>query len=448
MFKPFLHNPFHQHIRIGLTGLSRSGKTVFLTSFIHNLFNQQNLPLFSPLRDGLIESVILQHQPNDAIARFAYEDHLDCLLNNPPNWPEGTKNISQIRLSLRFRPQNILSKSFKQSRILTLDIIDYPGEWLLDLPLLEMSFYEWSKRSLELSGQPQRLKYAKDWLDAAHGIDLHSPYDNRILSQLAQYYTDFLLKLRKAGKGHFDLPPGRFLLTGELKGAPVLTFFPLPVEPHMHYTKNTYCANMQRRFESYKKLVVKPFFEKYFAKLDQQIILIDPLSALNQGSAALKDLSLSMEAILNILRPKAASWLYRLLLGRHLSHVLFAATKADHVHHSQHDNLLSLTKSLIPQAYRHTSFASLNMDVMAIASLRCTSELTHKDGRHLVSGSVEGEGNIALYPGEVPSSLRKAEGQNYGFKNFMPPLIEDEQQGLEHIRLDQALDFLLKEALR
>ncbi len=84
MLKPLLSNPFHHHLRIGLTGLSRSGKTVFLTTLIHNLLAQKNLPLFTALRNGIIENVILQHQPNDAIARFAYEEHLDCLLDNPP----------------------------------------------------------------------------------------------------------------------------------------------------------------------------------------------------------------------------------------------------------------------------------------------------------------------------------------------------------------------------
>ncbi len=448
ILKPFLYNPFEQHIRLGLTGLSRSGKTVFLTSLIHNLLTQKNLPLFTPLRDGLIENIVLQHQPNDAIARFAYEEHLDCLLADPPRWPEGTKNISQIRLSIRYRPQNIIAQSLNKSRVLTLDIIDYPGEWLLDLPLLDMDFHTWSTRSIALSQHDIRYPYAKEWLEAIRQIDLHSSYDNRTLTKLAQLYTDFLLNLRKAGKGHFDLPPGRFLLAGDLKDAPVLTFCPLPSDDTAHYPKNSYGAVMQRRFESYKKLVVQPFFEKYFAKLDQQIVLIDPLSALNQGEAALKDLSYSMESILDIVKPKASTWLYRLLLGRNLSHVLFAATKADHVHHSQHENLLSLTKSLIPQAYQHVGFSSVTMDVMAIAALRCTTELMHKDGRQLVSGYVENEGTKAIYPGEVPVSVRKAKEQQYGFKSFMPPNVDDELKGFEHIRLDQVLDFLLKEYIQ
>ena len=41
-------------------------------------------------------------------------------------------------------------------RTLTLDIVDYPGEWLLDLPLLNKSFEQWSAESLALSREPLR----------------------------------------------------------------------------------------------------------------------------------------------------------------------------------------------------------------------------------------------------------------------------------------------------
>ena len=39
---------------------------------------------------------------------------------------------------------------------LTLEIIDYPGEWLLDLPLLEQSFAQFSRDALALAEQPVR----------------------------------------------------------------------------------------------------------------------------------------------------------------------------------------------------------------------------------------------------------------------------------------------------
>ena len=37
---------------------------------------------------------------------------------------------------------------------LNLDIVDYPGEWLLDLPLLGLSFAEWSAEALERARRP------------------------------------------------------------------------------------------------------------------------------------------------------------------------------------------------------------------------------------------------------------------------------------------------------
>ena len=35
---------------------------------------------------------------------------------------------------------------------LTLDIVDYPGEWLLDLPLLGKSYEEWSAEAMHPPG--------------------------------------------------------------------------------------------------------------------------------------------------------------------------------------------------------------------------------------------------------------------------------------------------------
>ncbi|MFV0432096.1 MAG: YcjX family protein [Alphaproteobacteria bacterium] len=441
-------NPFQQHLRIGVTGLSHSGKTIFLTSLIHNLLHQKKLPLFSSLQEGIIEAVTLQHQPNDSLPRFTYEQHLDNLLSSPPQWPESTKNISQIRLAIRYRPQNILARQFGSTQVLTLDIIDYPGEWLLDLPLLETDFFSWSQNAFKSAKGSIRKKYAQKWLNMVASIDPTQPADERLLSQLAKNYTQYLLDIRKNYNGYFDLPPGRFLLPGDLKDAPVLTFCPLEIKEDVKYPKNSYGYVMQRRFESYKKLVVKPFFEDYFAKLDQQVVLIDPLTTLNHGMDALNDLSHSMETILDILKPKIHSWLYRLLLGRPMSHILFAATKADHVHHTQHNNLLKLTQSLIPRAYQHSNFTSSHIKIMAIASLRASSELSHKDGRKLISGRLEDGTEAAIYPGEVPTSARQALEYEYGFKSLAPPIIKDEQEGFEHIRLDQAIDFLLKDIIR
>ena len=46
-------------------------------------------------------------------------------------WPSSTTDISELRLVIDYQRPNGADRS------LTLDIVDYPGEWLLDLPLLQ-----------------------------------------------------------------------------------------------------------------------------------------------------------------------------------------------------------------------------------------------------------------------------------------------------------------------
>ena len=39
-------------LRLGVTGLSGSGKTVFITALVHNLMQGGRLPLFAPRAEG------------------------------------------------------------------------------------------------------------------------------------------------------------------------------------------------------------------------------------------------------------------------------------------------------------------------------------------------------------------------------------------------------------
>jgi uncharacterized protein len=40
---------------------------------------------------------------------------------------------------------------------------------------------------------------------------------------------------------------------------------------------------MERRFEGYKREVVKPFFRDHFARIDRQVVLVDALGAIHAG---------------------------------------------------------------------------------------------------------------------------------------------------------------------
>ncbi|KKK67965.1 hypothetical protein LCGC14_2948800, partial [marine sediment metagenome] len=51
-------------------------------------------------------------------------------------------------------------------------------------------------------------------------------------------------------------------------------------------------------------------------------------------------------------RPGRNAWLSRLLLGKRVEKILFAATKADHLHHRQHERLSAIMQALVADARR------------------------------------------------------------------------------------------------
>ena len=79
-------------IRLGVTGLSRAGKTVFITNLVANLLQRGRMPQLTA-RDR-IEAVYLQPQPDMTLPRFAYEDHLAAMTGDNPRWPQSTRAVS------------------------------------------------------------------------------------------------------------------------------------------------------------------------------------------------------------------------------------------------------------------------------------------------------------------------------------------------------------------
>jgi predicted YcjX-like family ATPase len=114
-------------VRLGVTGLSRAGETVFITSLIANLLHSGRMSQLRSAATIQIQSTFLQPQPDDTVARFEYERNLDALLAAILSWPDGAKTISQLRLSFRLAPSGMLS-ALSRPRMLHLDIVDYPGE--------------------------------------------------------------------------------------------------------------------------------------------------------------------------------------------------------------------------------------------------------------------------------------------------------------------------------
>ena len=71
---------FNPTVRLGVTGLSRAGKTVFITAPGPRADSRAaRLPVFEAFASGRIARARLAPQPDDAVPRFDYEEHLRTL---------------------------------------------------------------------------------------------------------------------------------------------------------------------------------------------------------------------------------------------------------------------------------------------------------------------------------------------------------------------------------
>ena len=467
-------------VRLGITGLSRAGKTVFITALVHGLVRNGRFPVFDALSEGRIVRARLVPQPDDAVPRFDYESHVQALVADRV-WPESTRQISELRLVIEYQSRS------GGMRELVLDMVDYPGEWLLDLPLLEKSFEAWSAETVEMSRRGPRAPLAKAWLAHLATLDMAGPADESAAIEAARLFTQYLCACRNGRYALSLLPPGRFLMPGDLGGSPALTFAPLEVVPDRTPPRGSLWAMMRRRYEAYKDVVVRPFFRDHFARLDRQIVLIDTLAAFNAGPEAVRDLQEAFRSLLDCFEIGRRTFLRSLLRPR-ADRILFAATKADHLHHLSHDRLEAILRRMVDRAIARADVAGAAVDVIALAAVRATREAevrrggatlpcilgvpatgahSGSDNRKDLSGQMfDGMTEVAVFPGELPVdpdtlfaqgavpfrglAATTADEADFRFVRFCPPPLETTGDGvpaLPHIRLDRALQFLIGDRL-
>ena len=445
---------FEPTLRLGVTGLARAGKTVFITSLVANLMDRDRMPGLRAAQTGAIRTAWLQPQPDDTVPRFAFEEHMAALTGPEPHWPESTRTVSELRLSLRIQPAGLLA-GFSGPRTLHLDIVDYPGEWLLDLALMDRDYDAWSKEALS---RARGRAEAEQVLAALDATDPTQPLPEPEAANLARLWADYLRAARAAG--YSDCTPGRFLLPGDLEGSPALTFAPLPEGAA---PRGAIRREFARRFEAYKSRLVRPFFRDHFARIDRQIVLVDLLGAIHGGPPALDDLGRALDGILTAFRPGRSAFLARLLGQKRVDKLLFAATKADHLHHSQHDRLTAILHALLREARDRADYAGARTEAMAIAALRATVEETRPhNGQTLdfVRGRLLDTGKqAAFHPGTLPedpaallsparSGAASWLGADYAAMRFAPsPMTLRPGEGPPHIRLDRAAEFLIGDRL-
>jgi uncharacterized protein len=193
----------------------------------------------------------------------------------------------------------------------------------------------------------------------------------------------------------------------------------------------------------------------------------------------LHDLEAALAGILDCFRIGRSTLLSSLFRPR-IDRILFAATKADHLHHSSHDRLEAALRRTVATAVARAEETGADIDVVALAAVRATREATVARGRDKLPSilgtpapgekangeAFDGMTEVATFPGDLPAdpeqlfagdaafrglSTAPAEKTDFRFLRFRPPQLESEgadEPALPHIRLDRALQFLIGDRLQ
>lgn len=438
-----------ERIRLAVTGLTRAGKTVFLTSLVTNLLaagrGQRTLPALERAVGGRLRGVRVVPAGTQSMPRFDVAAHVAALAADPPAWPGRTDDLSTLELTLEVERQSWLG-GVLGSRSITLELLDYPGEWLLDLPMLEQSFSAWSAATLARLRAGPRAEVAAEFLAFVDALPAATPADEALARRGFGLFRDALVACRDRLGIRF-LQPGRVLNPGPRGDAPILWFFPLP-----HGTGGGLAGLLARRHAAYIDDQRTNFFEPHFRRFQRQAVLVDVLGTLHAGQAAFEDTAEALAAIAAALR-YGGGWL-DWLTGTGVERAAFVATKADHVPARQRDALTALLGHLTAVPLGRATGAGAATSVHALAAIRCTEDdVATLEGRPVaaVRGLLADGRSAKVYPGEVPLRPPEPGYWAHGFfemPEFQPPRLgPDGVSGVPHMELDTLLAWLIGDLL-
>lgn len=450
-----------RHFCIGITGLSQSGKSTFITSLINQLMHYENANLagFPPVLAERLLGVKLHPLDDASIPLFNYDTNYRSLTGDSPVWPTSTTNNSGCVLELKLSRGSRGLNLFKSEQFsLFLEIRDYPGEWLLDLPLRHMSYQRWCEQCYaQFQAEPRRVLMG-ELFDDIRSIDPFAIVDESQLAELNARFKHFLKDCKGQSHGLSLIQPGRFLLPGDALESAALGFIPLLVNFDTMTNElssadnDSYFKHCERLYQRYVKELVEPFYKQFFSKIDRQLVLVDVVNALNAGPAYLDDMR---HAMANITESFAYGSQNRIkqLFNPKIDKLIFAATKIDQVLSEDHDAVRQLLGVVVKQAYKNAQHEGVLPICEATAAVRSSKEINHQGDRGIAGYEVGGKAVGYIHP-TIPTRI--PEGEEWApFINWTIPMLNppkglsfNNADVLPHIRIDSILNELIGDKCR
>ena len=439
----------NRRISLGVTGFSGSGKTTLITSLIHQLVHYPGalLAAFPPVLQDRLLGVKLS--PLTDLPMFPYQKSIEALSRG--RWPEATRDESGCLLEIRFRPPpGLLRRRQSSVNHLYLEIRDYPGEWLLDLPMLDMDYRTWCQQCHALFHSDMRQAAGGEFIAKLQALNPLEPVSELALQALWQEQLGFLERCQQAGLTMIQ--PGRWLHASpggsenERPFIPLLSVASLSDEQLENASPESLYRVCAKNYRRYLQERVKPFYRHTFQKVDRQLVLVDVLKSLNHGQEAFDDLRHALTHVLQSFDYGRNGLLRRLIRPR-IDRVVFAASKIDQVLPDQHEAVRALTANLVQDAQRRATFNAVDVRCEAVAAVRSTSYVDYQ-GTQALQGMTEQGPGVLLHP-KIPEQIPEAADwqalDHWQLRRLLPPESLSLTAGgrLPHIRLDSILNDLL-----
>jgi len=452
-----LHKLRTSEHRIGIVGLARAGKTVFLTSLIDHL-RYHDPARFVLGTDG--EARIRKFRTervDDEWAPFPYEHFRDSLVHHA-QWPEKTRDRSQFVCTFE-RSDWLLSNA-------KLKLYDFPGERIADAAMAGLDYAGWSDHVLDLFQADSDYRgIVSDFMATTPGEDA----DER------QIVTSYRLALARLilNYNHY-VTPSAFLLGADGKRARPGTpeeiaaqrvcgmdgdheFAPLSHEQRKRLP--SLAATFTDRYDAYKRSVVVELI-KALRSCHSLIVLVDVVTLLAGGVSMYNGNLRIIEDLFEVLDPgegplgRIIKDSVSLLLPHHwrpggIRKVAMAATKLDLVHPSDRDRITILLEQMCRRKAEDRD--GLDAAFESCSAIASTQMLDGGDRElfgmltHGAQGETIPPGEVARFsvsepPEEWPTDWPSGQ---YCFPHVYPRVPKRQDCPPEQINVDRVLNFVL-----
>jgi predicted YcjX-like family ATPase len=392
------------------------------------------LPLLKSLpMDSVVSFEIL---PILGEAMFPIADCIDALENQ--QWPAATDQVFGFELKVTSKQPARLKKLLGRShQITTFRFYDYPGEWLTDLPMLDLTFVQWCHLvTAQQTTEPQKT-LATDWLRYLERFDFDSIPTEETITDLIQRYRKYLVSAKEAGISM--LQPGGYLLDKTPYNWQKYGFVPLPAKITCDL-KHPWMKLMSANFTAYQVTWLEKLKQAYFSDFDSQVILVDLFEGLKHSRQHLMQLKESLSNLAGIFI-NGQTWFQKLIGQSVMSKVAFVATKVDLIPASQNKNLLSLLKDVSSGARSQFEEKEIIFDHFLLSSIRVTKEDPQYPDKVIYLNADNEPRLFSVEP--LPMKMSDLDfGEKYITPNPVPSK-EFKQQILASQNIDRLLEYMM-----